>query len=258
LFGHIPDLPNAPRAARILVAIGPLARCVDDLGLALRVIAGPDGHDTDVPPGVLIPEDPPPFRGLRIAWAPTFPGVHVAEDVQRAIGSLATELGRLGGCVEERLPEVDFARQQAVDAALVDDYVGRLVWPQPEGGGPISLAGYFKALDERDTFIPAWERFFDDCDVLCPAAMTTAFKHGPTGAPLLVDGEQVPYWETIKHCCPLNLTGHPAIVLPLAQDRNGPPIGVQLVGRRWAEERLLAIAKTVSQATEGFQRPPGY
>jgi Asp-tRNA(Asn)/Glu-tRNA(Gln) amidotransferase A subunit family amidase len=55
-----------------------------------------------------------------------------------------------------------------------------------------------------------------------------------------------------------NLTGHPAVVLPLAKDRNGLPVGVQIVGRRWSEERLLAIAKTIASVTAGSQRPPGY
>ena len=49
LEGLIPGLPS-PRSVRIMSCIGPLARAVDDLALVYRIIAGPDGRDTDVPP----------------------------------------------------------------------------------------------------------------------------------------------------------------------------------------------------------------
>lgn len=86
----------------------------------------------------------------------------------------------------------------------------------------------------------------------------STFEHCPPGAPILVDGEPAEYLDVVSHCGPFNLTGHPAVVLPLAKDQNGLPIGVQIVGRRWSEERLLAIAKTVAPITTGFQRPAGY
>ena len=258
MAGHIPELPGSPRSWRILSVIGPLARDIDDLCLAFRIIAGADGCDTDVPPVSLTQETPPPFQGLRIAWTPTFPGVPAADDICHAIESLATELTHLGSRVEVRLPEVDFIQQSALFVELFE-YVLTVFQPQPEGTQPISLANYFTALDRRDAFIFAWDHFFDDWDVLlCPVAMTTAFEHCPKDTPILVNGEQVGYWEMLSYCTPFNLTGHPAIVLPLAQDRNNLPIGIQIVGRRWGDERLLAIAKTLSQLTRGYRRPPGY
>src|SRR5215211_3560739 len=96
LAGHIPDLPGSPRSARVIAVIGPLARYVDDLALALRVIAGADGRDTDVSPVPLVPEvSSPSLQDLRIAWAPTFPNVPVSQDIRAAIEQLATELASL-------------------------------------------------------------------------------------------------------------------------------------------------------------------
>jgi amidase len=57
---------------------------------------------------------------------------------------------------------------------------------------------------------------------------------------------------------PFNLTGHPAVVLPLARTKEGLPIGVQVVGRRWSEPALLALAKQLSLITGPFRAPPGY
>ena len=256
--GHIPDLPGSPRGVRIMGVVGPLARDIGDLELAFRIIAGADGRDTDVPPVPLRVEDPPPFRELSVAWTPTFPGVPAARDVREAMADLAAELARQGSRVEKCLPEVDFAAQRALFSELVG-YVVNVFQPRAEGTGPVSLASYLKALDQRDSFILAWEHFFDDWDVLlCPAAMTTAFEHHPTETPFTIGGEQVRYWEMISYCCPFNLTGHPAVVLPLAQDGDGLPIGVQIAGRRWGEERLLAIARTLSDVAGRYQRPPGY
>jgi amidase len=258
MAGVVAGPPDSPRGVRIMAAIGPIARDIDDLGLVFRIIAGADGRDTEVPPLSLTAEDPPALQRLRLAWTPAFPGGHAADDIRKAIERLAAELARTGGRVEQRLPEVDFAQQGALFAELVTA-VTSVFQPQPEGAQPISLADYLKALDRRDSFILAWEHFFDYWDaLLCPVAMTTAFEHCPPGTPLMVDDEPVSYWEIAGHCVPFNLTGHPAVVLPLAQDRNGLPTGVQIVGRRWGEERLLAIAKTLTKFTGRYQRPPGY
>jgi amidase len=54
------------------------------------------------------------------------------------------------------------------------------------------------------------------------------------------------------------LTGHPVVVLPLARSAEGLPIGVQVVGQRWSEMKLLAIAEQLTELTGPFQRPPGY
>jgi amidase len=55
-----------------------------------------------------------------------------------------------------------------------------------------------------------------------------------------------------------NLTGHPVVVLPLARSAAGLPIGLQVVGRRWGEMPLLAIAARLAMVIGPFQRPPGY
>ena len=48
------------------------------------------------------------------------------------------------------------------------------------------------------------------------------------------------------------------MVLPYAQDREGLPMGMQLVGKRWHEARLLGMAQAIAEVSGGFQRPEGY
>ncbi len=257
LAGLIPGLPT-PRSVRIMACIGPMARTVEDVVLLYRIIAGPDGRDTEVQP---VPVDDVPeleLKDLRIAFAPTFPGFRVAADIRDAVEELAQQLGRLGAIVEEAtLPELDFNQELSSAGELIGMAIGAF---QPEENKPpTTLAQYLEALHRRDQSIIAWEQFFDAWDVLlCPPSMTTAFPHCETGSPLQVDGQDVEYWMVNAHCTLFNYTGHPAVVLPYKLDRDGLPIGVQMVGKRWDESRLLATAKALSEVTGEFQRPPGY
>src|SRR5258708_25054341 len=98
--------------------------------------------------------------------------------------------------------------------------------PQP-GQAPATLAQYLQALGRRDASIVAWEKFFDQWDVLlCPPAMTSAFPHCETGAPLMVDGQAEVYWMISGHTTLFNYTGQPAVVLPHEHDRNRLTLGV--------------------------------
>jgi amidase len=87
--------------------------------------------------------------------------------------------------------------------------------------------------------------------------MVTAFPHCEPGSPLAVDGRDESYYLASAYGALFNYSGHPALSLPHGRDRTGLPIGVQLVGSRWSDARLLGIARAVSRLTEGFERPPG-
>jgi amidase len=55
-----------------------------------------------------------------------------------------------------------------------------------------------------------------------------------------------------------NLTGHPVVVIPIGHTENGLPIGMQIVGKRWQEMELLAIAEEIYLVAGIFKHPPGY
>src|SRR6266852_5922538 len=257
LTGLIPGLPG-PRPIRIMSCIGPMARTVEDLALLFAIIAGPDGRDTDVAP---VPVEEVPqlaLKHLRVAFAPTFPGLPVAAEIRDPVEELAKQLSPMCAAVEEAtLPQVDFNQELMNAGALIGMMVGAF---QPEEQErPATLAQYLEALERRDQSILAWEQFFEKWDVLlCPPSMVTAFPHCEPGSPLHVDGRQVIYWMVSAHSTVFNYTGHPAVVLPYKLDRDGLPMGVQIVGKRWSEARLLAMAKALSEVTGAFQRPPGY
>jgi len=73
-----------------------------------------------------------------------------------------------------------------------------------------------------------------------------------------VDGRKVPYFmASAAYTMPFNLTGHPVVVVPIGQTQTGLPIGMQIVGKRWKEMELLAIAQQLSEITQGFRCPSG-
>jgi amidase len=235
--------------------IGPIARSVDDLSLLYAIIAGPDSEDTDVPPVPVEKATPVELRGLRIAVAPTFGNLPLEADIRVALEKLAKQLTDAGAVVDQpALPIANVSQDLARGGALVGMM---LAAAQPNQKQSPTLADYMTALQQRDASIAAWDRFFEQWDaLLCAPAVTSAFPHCEPGTPLTVNESTVDYWTVAAHTAAFNYTGNPAVVLPCGLNRSKLPIGVQVVGRRWNDSRLLAIAGAVAQLTGTFQSPP--
>ena len=271
-----PELPETGGPAGLGV-FGPLARSVDDLALAFQVMAGPDPRCWTVPP---VPVGPMPdlrMEQLRLAWTDDFGGVPVSADTRTALAHLAEDLERQGCHVERSFPEgLDFetiwetwGELAAVLLGFNPDLTASL-GARPgsqvptsrglENGLQLTLREYLASLRQRSLVITGLEAFFEQWDALiCPVMSVPAFPHCAKHAPILVDDQPLDYWTaTIAYPCPFNLSGHPVVVLPVALSREGLPIGAQVVGPRWNEMHLLAVAKQLAEAIGPFKRPPGY
>jgi amidase len=263
LTGFFRPPGDGPRPVRIMVCLGPMARSLADLELALSVLAGPDGRDADVPPVPLepaprgLPEQPTPRRpldGLRLAVAPALPGAPVSRELRDRVTRVAAAASDAGADVVERLPDIDWEAQ----LALYGELLGTVTTVFAPGGEPPALAGYLAALDRRDRFIAAWEAYFADVDaLLTPPAMTVAYTHRDSAMRFDVDGVAVGYEQQGFIYASTNLTGLPGLVLPAGLSADGLPIGVQLVGARWSEPRLIHIGRTFEEhgILPGY-RPP--
>ncbi len=98
-------------------------------------------------------------------------------------------------------------------------------------------AYYKKACEVRRLIAQDLEKAFTACEmILSPVAPTTAFKLGAKADPLQM------YLNDLL-TIPANLAGIPALSVPTGKDDGGLPVGVQLMGPRWSEARLLAVAK---------------
>lgn len=260
LTGFFRPPPGTPRPVRIMVSLGPMARDIGDLELALRVIAGPDGHDSDVAPVPLPSTAPRTVGDLRLAVTPQLPGVAVSAAVRAQVERVASEASDAGAAVDERLPDVHWTDLYELFGDLIMTVTGVLTPGSELRNEQRTLAWYLGALARREQLIATWDAFFDDIDaIILPSAMTSAFSHNETRAPIDVDGTPVDYDnQGLLHAF-ANLTGTPALAVPAGSDRNGMPIGIQIAGPRWSEMELLAMARGLEAAgiLPGFRRPEG-
>jgi amidase len=258
VVGSFPNPQGGPRPVRHMLCIGPIARSVSDLGLLLGLIAGPDGFDADVPPVALEPVAATTPRPPRVAVSVSIAGLPVARDVAGVVRRLAAELAAAGFIVDEvPVPADEQGGDLQAAAELVAMMLGSFQPAASSGASRPGFEDYLRAMDRRDRSMMNWDRFFEQWDaLLCPTTMVEAFTHRPAGTPIDVDGADIPYFTVAGHTALFNYTGHPAVSIPCETSARGLPIGVQLIGPRWSEMRLLQIAEVASSVRGGFRPAP--
>lgn len=256
-------VPPAPRADRFMATVGPLTRSVDDLELVARTCAGPDGVDLEVVPLPWRDEARRAPQELKIAFLPEFAGIPTAREVVRTVERTAADLERRGARVEQCPPGFaldDFFAVWTDYFRMFSGATRELLGIAPpvssEAEAEPSIADWMRVLSRRDELIVALERLLHDFDAfLCPAGIAPAFSHCPPLSAIPVDEQMVEARFFDHYLLPFNFTGSPAVVLPANVVEGGLPIGIQLVGRRWGDEALLAVARAVVEVTGEFRRP---
>ncbi|HSU17547.1 amidase [Longimicrobium sp.] len=272
--------PGIPYSLRHICTYGPIARSVDDLEMAMRLLVAPDPAFPDAPPVPFRPAPPRDAATLRIAWTDAFGGYPVSAATSAALRGVAAKLEAAGAAVERRAPEAidgddalrtwgeinGFETGVALPAyASVPMRFGAAVQfgrgPFSQGlrkGFAFNAKRYFFALDRRDRHCGAFEAFMGGWDAwLCPVAAVSAITHRRTGAAVEVDGRKTSYslalgaWASM-----VAMLGAPAVVLPAGRSDEGLPIGIQVVGRRWDDAGVLAVARVIEHLTGGFHPPP--
>jgi amidase len=262
---------------------GVLTRSVLDTAVALDLLAGYEPGDayTVPPPSRPFEEAARHEPGrLRIAFTTTAPNdAPVDDDVERAVRDTAALLESLGHHVEEAGPEVDpehyvenFVKvwiggtgeelhtlAELRGRALEDDEIEPLTRQMNELAAAMNATDYLVALDYLRRISRTVIRFWDDYDVLMtptltrPAIEIGALDSQPGEQPverLLKSADWVPFTPVF------NVTGQPAVSLPLAQSRDGLPIGVQFAGALASEEILISLAAQLERARPWSDRRP--
>ncbi|MGQ0584612.1 MAG: amidase [Reyranella sp.] len=277
--GHVPDLPGLTRTTRYMGVFGPLARSVEDLETALRIVAGPDGYEAEAPP---VPFGPVPRlkpADLQIAVLESNPLVQVSVDTAAVVQATARLLAKAGARVKRAAPKDLDWRQSWDDWIDLFQYQNRALEPlavrQPffgaDGGSDpsvhsmvrtarLDLGEFFAVLDRRDLAMRQCEQFLDDYDAwLMPVMPDAAFIRQKQSEPLRIDGVEHPYFFAgCSYNYLANLTGQPSIVLPCGFSRDGQPIGLQLTAKRWGEAKLLGVARALEKLLPPCPVPPNY
>jgi aspartyl-tRNA(Asn)/glutamyl-tRNA(Gln) amidotransferase subunit A len=153
------------------------------------------------------------------------------------VGGLAA---RLAPYLADRRAEVDPGLAQLIEEALR--------W------GPTR---YVEAWFERLAWADHVRRFFETHELLLtPTIATPPFKVG-VDHPTEIAGRPIGRYEWIPFTFPFNMTGHPAASVPCGFTRDGLPVGLQIVGRRFDDALVLRAARAFEEAQPWAQhRPP--
>lgn len=91
--------------------------------------------------------------------------------------------------------------------------------------------------------------------ILAPVTAIPAFEHEHQGG-FTIQGQEVDYLAPFSYTMTYNVLGLPGAVVPCGRSPEGLPIGVQIVGRPFEEETVLAVAASLEESLGGYQRPP--
>lgn len=273
--GRIPTSGHFPASVgpfAHLGVVGPMARTVGDLETLFRVIAGPDIGDASAAPVAFRRLSEDETGRIRIGYFEDDGRTPVTPETRAAVRQAAENLQQQGFAVTAFRPE---GLEQARQAwwVLFGLAGGMLFQPMVAGReaelGPIlrELIGVVRAeppltadrllntLIERDVLRERLLRQMNEFPVLlCPVAASPAFRHGEIGWSM--DGHMASYLDTMSYSQWFNLLGNPAAAIPVGRSPEGLPIGVQVVGRPWEEETVLAVAARIERGRGGWQRPP--
>jgi len=295
VYGHKPTFGIVPFRGHAMAhdlppedisVIGPLARTAEDLDVAMRVLAGPDGPRARAWRLQLPEPKQSGVRGRHIAVVTNDREFPVDRDTERAANAVATSLREAGARVtlDPALPlpsreyyEMYVALLRATTGSrLSHDAVAgmkaRLADFRDDDHGyeALMLRGFTQThrqwIDrrvQRHRVRMAWEAFFAQYDaVIAPVTPAPAFRHifdvPRTEQVQMIDDVARPmtdnyYWIGLPAVAYL-----PATAIPAGQSAGGLPIGLQIIGPEYGDLDTIAIARALEACHRGFEAAPGY
>lgn len=258
--GHV---ISAEGHLQAFTTLGPIARSVEDVSLILPILCGPDGRDASVVPMPLGDPSRVAIKGLRIAIH-TDNGARTPQaEVARVVTTAAKVLEDADAHVESKRPaalddvlQMDDDLYRADGAASLRRLLAQSGTTEP--GPDVVAALDRKAMTSGDmsAALERWEawrgrmlEFLADFDaIVCPPCAFVELPHGAS-APAEANA-------SFSYTFAYNMTGWPAAVVRAGTSSKGLPIGVQIVGRPWREDVVLALARQIEQSCGGFQAAP--
>src|SRR6266542_3713864 len=244
-------------------AIGPMARRVEDLGLLFAALTGTSTTS--------LQKTRNDMRGSRAAWYADDEVAPVTKETRQAVEDAARVLADAGLVVEQYRPgKVErgsavglrlSSRASAVQ--LRDVYSGHA----EEGGGfvrwrlatadearPPTLDEYIRSWMERDRLRAELIEWMERIPlIVAPIGSTPALEHD--ASKVTVAGQTFGVFRAFSYAQTFNVFDLPCVSVPAARSSEGLPIGVQIIGRPFAEDEVLAAASIVEEALGGWQPP---
>ncbi|MFO7985865.1 MAG: amidase [Desulfatiglandaceae bacterium] len=245
--------------------LGPLTRTVADAALYLDCTAGYHPADPQSLPG-------PGFSwldtlshlpsALKIGFSPTLGYARVDEEILTLVEKAVNIFETMGHHVElwqGRLPEVTEAWNKMMSFELYGQVHQDLERIRPELGRTLAASldqakrmtcqDHLKNQKARSEFNLALQGYFDRYDLLLTPTMPTEAFAAKGPPPTEIDGQSVPLLWAVAFTYPFNLSGHPAATVRAGLTRAGLPAGLQMIGPRHRDERVLQAAYAYEQET---------
>lgn len=271
--GRIPATGHYPEGGGAfgwIGVVGPMARTVADVRALIEVMAGPDAGDAlsaPVPVQAVTEKD---VRGLRVGTLESEALGKATPETTAAVERAAKILSEQGFIVEkkslsglDRAIEVwwyffgpviaDSIRKGAAGLETELSPMLREYVELATAETALTYDGFLNACAERDKL--RWDivRQMEDVRILLsPVSAGPAFRHGEGN---WRTGEKENYRDTMRYSQWLNLAGLPGVAVPLGISPEGLPIGVQVIGRPYEEELLLAVAEAIERGSGPWRGP---
>ena len=273
--GRIPSTAHFPKSDgpfALIGVVGPMARTVADLKALFEVMQRPDDGDSCAAPVPVRWPGPHAIKQLRIGYFEDDGRTPVTPEIRAAVRTAAEALRGAGFEVEPFRPQgLEEARQlwktffvKIAGTLIAPMFRGKeqeqspilkqfLQWSaaEPELSAESLLDAWIRRDAARAAFLEQTRKY---PILLCPAAAIPAFRHSERT--WQIEGKSVQYLDAWSYTEWFNLLGNPAAVVPVSHSAEGLPIGVQIVGRPWEEEQVLAVAAALEGECRAWQTPP--
>jgi amidase len=253
---------------------GAIARCVDDVGLVLSVVAGAEAGDP-----ATYPSDPASFansrerdaHGVRVAWSLDLGRLPLDPHVRSALEPVRGTLEQLGCTVDDACPDLRDAEEVFLTIRRWRSWhvLGPLlaqhreaIKPEAleeiEAGARISGAEVAQAMTQHVALMQRVRAFQERYEFLaCAVSQVQPFDAALTWPREIAGVRMESYVDWMKSSYLISATWCPAISLPAAFTSDGLQVGVQIVGRYREDARLLEFARVIEAALPaGRIRPP--
>ncbi len=273
--GRIPSTGHFPKSGgpfALIGVVGPMARTIEDVQLLFEVMAGWDDGDPCSAPVEVRKLRDEVATSTTIGFFEDDGRTPVTAETAAAVNRAALLLSQTGFRVEPFRPAgLEEARQ--LWWKLFGTAGGMILAPALKGHetelSPLlrefSLRTFAEPSHSGESLLQTWlgrddvrERILlqmrDHPVLICPTAAIPAFRHGERE--WQVQEKTVKYLDAWSYCEWFNLLGFPAVAVPMAFSESGLPIGVQVVGRPWEEELVLAIAAVLEKERGPWPSPP--
>ena len=249
--------------------IGPMARSVEDSAIMLQAMAGYDRNDPTT--------SREPVPDYRAALTKGVPHLRIGIDermlkgvsapVRAALDHVVQTLTRATGARPRPITIPEHGDIQDVATALItaelavshadkdraDKYSDALK-SMIAAGRKVTASQLVNGMHRRADFIGRFRQVFDQVDIL---VMPVLPSPTPLTEEMTLQGMANKDWGISRYTMMFDLTGSPALTVPAGVDPNGMPIGIQLIGPDFAEDRLFAAGHAFQQATDWhLRRPP--